>query len=165
MYDAQYRKYNDHSHNSSTYHKKDGTPIRAILKREAQKEIEEFTMSCTSCGSPIPEGQGNSCSMCYGDIAHGTDGYYAQWAEEQERLRFEKEEQVRQWVTEGSFTIVIDCPYCDSKGWHLGHTLKSDGTYYPEPYASKPIQHQCYWCKGTGTIPAKSQNKEAIFND
>jgi hypothetical protein len=34
---------------------------------------------CTSCGSPIPEGQGNSCSMCYGDVAHGTDGYYEDW--------------------------------------------------------------------------------------
>jgi len=29
---AHYRKYNAHSHNSSTYHKKDGTPIRDILK-------------------------------------------------------------------------------------------------------------------------------------
>ena len=36
-----YRKHNDGSHNSSTYHKKDGTPVRAILKRETQKEIEE----------------------------------------------------------------------------------------------------------------------------
>lgn len=39
---AYYRKYNDHTLNSSTYHKKDGTPIKAILKREAQEEIEEF---------------------------------------------------------------------------------------------------------------------------
>ncbi len=39
--DAQYRKINDRSLNSSTYHKKDGTPVRARLKREAQKEIEE----------------------------------------------------------------------------------------------------------------------------
>jgi len=42
---------------------------------------------CTSCGSPIPDGQGKSCSMCYGDIAHGTDGYYENWAREQERLQ------------------------------------------------------------------------------
>lgn len=41
--------------------------------------------NCTSCGSEIPEGQGNSCSMCMGDIGHGTDGYYQQWAEEQAR--------------------------------------------------------------------------------
>lgn len=40
---------------------------------------------CTSCGSPIPDGQGKSCSMCYGDIDYGRDGYYRQWAESQER--------------------------------------------------------------------------------
>ena len=40
---------------------------------------------CSSCGSEIPEGQGNCCSMCYGDIAYGSDGYYQQWAEQQER--------------------------------------------------------------------------------
>ena len=38
---------------------------------------------CSSCGSPIPEGQGNCCSMCYGDIAYGQDGYYEKWAQEQ----------------------------------------------------------------------------------
>jgi hypothetical protein len=35
-----YRKYNDRTQNSSTYHKKDGTPVRAVLKEEARKEIE-----------------------------------------------------------------------------------------------------------------------------
>jgi len=40
---------------------------------------------CSSCGSPIPDGQGKSCSMCYGDIDYGRDGYYRQWAEERER--------------------------------------------------------------------------------
>lgn len=40
MNDANYRKLNDHSHNSSTYHKKDGTPVRAILKEELRKEIQ-----------------------------------------------------------------------------------------------------------------------------
>ena len=39
--DASYRKNNDRSLNSSTYHKKDGTNIRAILKREADKVIQE----------------------------------------------------------------------------------------------------------------------------
>lgn len=34
MQKALYRKWNDRSHSSSTYHKKDGTPVRAILKRE-----------------------------------------------------------------------------------------------------------------------------------
>jgi len=38
---ANYRKHNDRSHNSSTYHKKDGTPTRHLLKQEAKKEIEE----------------------------------------------------------------------------------------------------------------------------
>ena len=40
---------------------------------------------CTSCGSQIPEGQGKSCSMCYGDISHGTDGYYEEWARNQQQ--------------------------------------------------------------------------------
>ena len=39
MSKATYRKLNDQSQNSSTYHKKDGTPVRAILKRELQKEV------------------------------------------------------------------------------------------------------------------------------
>ncbi|HOT88652.1 MAG TPA: hypothetical protein PLC59_02655 [Bacteroidales bacterium] len=30
---------------------------------------------CTSCGLPIPDGQGRSCSMCYGDPWYGKDGY------------------------------------------------------------------------------------------
>lgn len=38
---------------------------------------------CSSCGSYIPEGQGSSCSMCYGDIAYGKDGYYEEWALQQ----------------------------------------------------------------------------------
>ena len=40
MKNANYRKINDRSHNSSTYHKKDGTPIRHRLKEMAQREIE-----------------------------------------------------------------------------------------------------------------------------
>jgi len=39
--DAHYRKYNDGSHNSSKYHKKDGTPVRAILKRETKTLADE----------------------------------------------------------------------------------------------------------------------------
>tara|TARA_B100000497_G_C7444144_1_gene276005 strand:- start:236 stop:385 length:150 start_codon:yes stop_codon:yes gene_type:complete len=38
---ANYRKHNDRTHNSSTYHKKDGTPTRHLLKQEAKKEIQE----------------------------------------------------------------------------------------------------------------------------
>ena len=47
---------------------------------------------CTSCGLPIPDEQGSSCSMCYGDIDYGKDGYYQQWAYEQERQKEADEE-------------------------------------------------------------------------
>lgn len=40
MQKANYRKINDRSMNSSTYHKKDCTNIRAKLKRELKKEIK-----------------------------------------------------------------------------------------------------------------------------
>jgi hypothetical protein len=46
---------------------------------------------CVMCGAPIPTGQ-SACSMCYGDINHGSDGYYREWAEEQMRQeRIERE--------------------------------------------------------------------------
>lgn len=51
---------------------------------------------CTSCASPIPDGQGKSCSMCYGDISYGTDGYYEQWARERMRDEDERREEERQ---------------------------------------------------------------------
>ena len=38
--------------------------------------------NCTQCGSSVPDGQ-SICSMCMGDINHGSDGHYQQWAEEQ----------------------------------------------------------------------------------
>ena len=48
--------------------------------------IKEAEMpNCTSCGQPIPEGQGSSCSMCYGDIDYGSDGYYRDHMEQQEQ--------------------------------------------------------------------------------
>jgi hypothetical protein len=31
--------------------------------------------------------------MCYGDIDHGKDGYYRQWAEEQEQEQEREQEQ------------------------------------------------------------------------
>ena len=43
-----------------------------------------FMPYCSSCGNEIPEGQGSSCSMCYGDMAYGSDGYYEDWARNQE---------------------------------------------------------------------------------
>ena len=39
---------------------------------------------CKMCGSPIPDGQ-NVCSMCYGDVGYGRDGYYEEWARQQQQ--------------------------------------------------------------------------------
>ena len=36
---------------------------------------------CVNCGSQIPDGQ-MTCSMCYGDVAHGEDGYYMEWLQD-----------------------------------------------------------------------------------
>jgi uncharacterized membrane protein YvbJ len=47
---------------------------------------------CTMCGSQIPDDQ-NVCSMCYGDVGYGNDGYYQAWAEQQK----EEDEEVRYW--------------------------------------------------------------------
>ena len=47
---------------------------------------------CVQCGSPIPDGQ-RTCSMCYGDIDHGSDGYYREWAEQREREWEQESEQ------------------------------------------------------------------------
>lgn len=44
---AHYRKINDGSHNSSTYHKKDGTAVRAKLKQQMQQEVVEQHHACT----------------------------------------------------------------------------------------------------------------------
>jgi len=38
---AFYRKINDRSLNSSTYHKKDGTKVKAKLKEMSRKEIND----------------------------------------------------------------------------------------------------------------------------
>ena len=51
-----------------------------------------MTKYCSQCGSPIPDNQGSkTCSMCYGDVDHGKDGYYQRWMEEQ----WEREEEQR----------------------------------------------------------------------
>jgi len=44
---------------------------------------------CVCCGSPVSKGQ-RICSMCYGDIDYGKDGYYRRWAEQQEQRMEEK---------------------------------------------------------------------------
>ena len=61
---------------------------------------------CSSCGLPIPDGQGSSCSYCYGDMNYGKDGYYREWAEEQER-QWEIEEQARQEAEHQSDAIGV----------------------------------------------------------
>lgn len=44
-----------------------------------------MSKNCVCCGSPLPDSHRHStCSMCYGDIDYGTDGYYREWAEAQE---------------------------------------------------------------------------------
>ena len=57
--------------------------------------------SCTSCGSDIPEGQGKSCSMCYGDISHGTDGYYEDWAREQMERQGREQREIESQLEDG----------------------------------------------------------------
>jgi len=49
---------------------------------------------CVMCGSPIPEDQGSkTCSMCYGDIDHGKDGYYRQYMEREQREQQQEPEE------------------------------------------------------------------------
>lgn len=47
MKTAHYRKINDGSHNSSTYHKKDGTAVRAKLKVYLQQEVAHLEQQHT----------------------------------------------------------------------------------------------------------------------
>lgn len=71
---------------------------------------------CVQCGSPLPENQGSkTCSMCYGQVEHGRDGYYREWLEqawlddqraeeeriEQERRRSEYEAEAERRATGG----------------------------------------------------------------
>jgi hypothetical protein len=53
--------------------------------------------NCVCCGSLIPDNQGSkTCSMCYGDIDHGKDGYYRDWAEKQQQQQQEDEPEEEQ---------------------------------------------------------------------
>jgi hypothetical protein len=47
MKNANYRKFNDRSLNCSKYHKLDGTSVRAMLKREAEKEVDDLENDLT----------------------------------------------------------------------------------------------------------------------
>jgi len=53
---------------------------------------------CHSCGSSLPDDQG-VCSMCYGDIGHGQDGFY------EERLKAALGEEI---VERKKREIVVD---------------------------------------------------------
>ena len=46
---------------------------------------------CVNCGSQIPDGQ-TTCSMCYGDVAYGDDGYYLSWIRENEEIEQQYQE-------------------------------------------------------------------------
>lgn len=48
--------------------------------------------NCSMCGSEIPDGQ-RVCSMCYGDPGHGSDGYYQNWLDEQQRQHDEQRQE------------------------------------------------------------------------
>lgn len=49
--------------------------------------------NCSMCGAGIPDHQ-RVCSMCYGDPAFGSDGYYQRWLDEQEQRERQREEEV-----------------------------------------------------------------------
>ena len=57
--------------------------------------------NCSCCGSSVPEGQ-SVCSMCYGDIGFGSDGYYRDWAEKQLQKDYEKEDLEVEHILRGS---------------------------------------------------------------
>lgn len=76
---------------------------------------------CADCAVPIPDGQ-KFCSMCYGDMEYGKDGYYRDWymqqLEEEENGKREKEERERSEMSEWKKPINHDkdkdlcCPFC-----------------------------------------------------
>jgi len=47
--------------------------------------------NCKLCGIQIPENQ-TICSMCMGDVGHGSDGYYLRELEREERREQERAE-------------------------------------------------------------------------
>jgi hypothetical protein len=53
---------------------------------------------CSQCGIAVPDGQ-RICSMCYGDIDHGRDGYYRKWAERQRQDELQQEQEAEQVPT------------------------------------------------------------------
>lgn len=51
--------------------------------------------NCSSCGISIPDGQGDVCSMCYGDPYYGSDGYYLEYLNQLEEANNQAQEQAR----------------------------------------------------------------------
>ncbi len=49
--------------------------------------------ACTMCGSVVPDGQ-EVCSMCYGDPSYGSDGYYQNYLDGQEKKARRKEQEI-----------------------------------------------------------------------
>jgi len=50
---------------------------------------------CKECELPLPDNQNaDLCSMCYGDVCHGKDGYYQMYLED-EGYRLSDEEWTR----------------------------------------------------------------------
>lgn len=50
---------------------------------------------CTMCGRSIPEGQ-STCSSCYGDPFHGSDGYLLEEMEQSARQQEYEQQQAEQ---------------------------------------------------------------------
>lgn len=50
--------------------------------------------SCSSCGLSIPDGQGRSCSRCYGDPWYGKDGYALRELERQEEEESRRQQEI-----------------------------------------------------------------------
>jgi predicted amidophosphoribosyltransferase len=54
---------------------------------------------CSQCGSSVPDEQ-SICSMCMGDINHGSDEHYQRWAEQEQQRERENEEAQAQYEAE-----------------------------------------------------------------
>jgi hypothetical protein len=52
-----------------------------------------MSRACIGCGAPLPGSHPyRSCSMCFGDLDYGTDGYYRAWLEDSIWLEQEQED-------------------------------------------------------------------------
>ncbi len=57
---------------------------------------ENMMGSCCDCGSSIPDGQ-EVCSMCYGDVDYGNDGYYQAYMD---RAAEERQREEQEWAVQ-----------------------------------------------------------------